>query len=255
MEFYGLLTDATGQADIALAREVLKRLAAAASAHGHPSLRNLVIAWNKMVQKVDHTPTVTTDAAAEFLAALEDPKLTSLGETEKKPPIVILPPGMPPLSTPPIVIKKSVAKPGLPNAAQAPTAAIGAPVAQGTPMVPRHYPSGQSHGRLVTSPADQEYQKPHRQQRAGAVGQAKLSWAHACSARTCWVLLGRGKETGERGFGSVSVHRGSGVGHLGRLHDRIPSPLCDAFIYSTVDWTGLPMDILIELVVRLVVVD
>ncbi|KAJ1284571.1 hypothetical protein BS78_03G214900 [Paspalum vaginatum] len=113
-----------------------------AQAHGRPSLRNLVITWNKMLQKeLDHTPTVKTDAAAAFLASLEDPKLTSLGETEKKPPIEILPPGMPPLSAPPIVIKKSGAKPGLPNAAQASNGPIGAPmvqgaaVPQGTPMI------------------------------------------------------------------------------------------------------------------------
>nr|CAB3473760.1 unnamed protein product [Digitaria exilis] len=168
-EFFDLIdaADATGQSDIA--REVLKRLAAAASvkgalhgqmlrglalrlanhgeltrlsAHGRPSLRNLVIAWNKMLQKeLDHTPTVKTDAAAAFLASLEDPKLTSLGETEKKPPIEILPPGMPPLSAPPIVIKNSGTKPGLPNAAQASNGPIGAPMVQGatapqgTPMV------------------------------------------------------------------------------------------------------------------------
>ncbi|KAF8675854.1 hypothetical protein HU200_047346 [Digitaria exilis] len=113
-----------------------------AQAHGRPSLRNLVIAWNKMLQKeLDHTPTVKTDAAAAFLASLEDPKLTSLGETEKKPPIEILPPGMPPLSAPPIVIKNSGTKPGLPNAAQASNGPIGAPMVQGatapqgTPMV------------------------------------------------------------------------------------------------------------------------
>ncbi|CAO2170829.1 unnamed protein product [Urochloa humidicola] len=112
-----------------------------AQAHGRPSLRNMVIAWNKMLQKeLDHTPTVKTDAAAAFLASLEDPKLTSLGETEKKPPIEILPPGMP-LSAPPIVIKKSGAKPGLPNAAQASNGPIGAPMVQGatapqgTPLV------------------------------------------------------------------------------------------------------------------------
>ncbi|WVZ69433.1 hypothetical protein U9M48_018220 [Paspalum notatum var. saurae] len=113
-----------------------------AQAHGRPSLRNLVITWNKMLQKeLDHTPTVKTDAAAAFLASLEDPKLTSLGETEKKPPIEILPPGMPPLSAPPIVIKKAGAKPGLPNAAQVSNGPIGAPmvqgaaVPQGTPMI------------------------------------------------------------------------------------------------------------------------
>ncbi|XP_062206368.1 uncharacterized protein LOC133908388 isoform X1 [Phragmites australis] len=111
-------------------------------AHGRPSLRNLVITWNKMLQKeLDRTPTVKTDAAAAFLASLEDPKLTSLGETEKKPPIEILPPGMPPLSAPPIIIKKAGAKPGVPNATQAPNGAISAPMAQGatvpqgTPMV------------------------------------------------------------------------------------------------------------------------
>ncbi|AQK97006.1 Transducin/WD40 repeat-like superfamily protein [Zea mays] len=106
-----------------------------AQAHGRPSLRNLVITWNKMLQKeLDHTPTVKTDAAAAFLASLEDPKLTSLGETEKKPPIEILPPGMPPLSAPPIVIKKSGTKPGLPNAVKASNGPIGAPMVQGAPM-------------------------------------------------------------------------------------------------------------------------
>jgi hypothetical protein len=88
-----------------------------------------------MLQKeLDHTPTVKTDAAAAFLASLEDPKLTSLGETEKKPPIEILPPGMPPLSAPPIVIKKSGTKPGLPNAVKASNGPIGAPMVQGAPM-------------------------------------------------------------------------------------------------------------------------
>nr|BAJ95941.1 predicted protein [Hordeum vulgare subsp. vulgare] len=105
-----------------------------AQAHGRPSLRSSVITWNKMLQKeLDHTPTVKTDAAAAFLASLEDPKLTSLGETEKKPPIEILPPGMPPLSAPPIIIKKAAAKPGLANASQ--TLNAGAPMNQGTPMV------------------------------------------------------------------------------------------------------------------------
>lgn len=79
-----------------------------AHAHGRPTLKNLVQAWNKMLQKeLEHTPTVKTDAAAAFLASLEDPKLTSLGEAPKKPPIEILPPGMASLSAPPITtIKK-----------------------------------------------------------------------------------------------------------------------------------------------------
>ncbi|KAI4999444.1 hypothetical protein ZWY2020_004033 [Hordeum vulgare] len=106
-----------------------------AQAHGRPSLRSSVITWNKMLQKeLDHTPTVKTDAAAAFLASLEDPKLTSLGETEKKPPIEILPPGMPPLSAPPIIIKKAAAKPGLANASQTLNAGPPAP-AQSTDEV------------------------------------------------------------------------------------------------------------------------
>lgn len=52
-----------------------------------------------MLQKeVEHAPSTKTDAAAAFLASLEEPKLTSLAEAGKKPPIEILPPGMPSLS-------------------------------------------------------------------------------------------------------------------------------------------------------------
>ncbi|KAG6728900.1 uncharacterized protein LOC122303981 isoform X1 [Carya illinoinensis] len=70
-----------------------------AHAHGRPTLKNLVQAWNKMLQKeVEHTSLAQTDAAAAFLASLEEPKLTSLGEAGKKPPIEILPPGMASLS-------------------------------------------------------------------------------------------------------------------------------------------------------------
>lgn len=60
-----------------------------------------------MLQKeLDHTPSGKTDAAAAFFASLEEPKLTSLAEAGKKPPIEILPPGMSSLSAPPISIKK-----------------------------------------------------------------------------------------------------------------------------------------------------
>ncbi|GAB4829434.1 hypothetical protein Ancab_019105 [Ancistrocladus abbreviatus] len=70
-----------------------------AHAHGRPTLRNLIEAWNKMLQKeIEHTRPTTTDATAAFLASLEDPKLPSLGEAGKKPPIEILPPGMTSLS-------------------------------------------------------------------------------------------------------------------------------------------------------------
>lgn len=67
-----------------------------AHAHGRPSLKNLIQVWNKMLQKeLESSPAaVKTDAAAAFLASLEEPKLTSLAEAGKKPPIEILPPGM-----------------------------------------------------------------------------------------------------------------------------------------------------------------
>ncbi|XP_022856521.1 uncharacterized protein LOC111377627 isoform X2 [Olea europaea var. sylvestris] len=66
-----------------------------AHAHGRPSLRNLVQAWNKILQKeMEHTPSTKMDAAAAFLASLEESKLTSLQDAAKKPPIEILPPGM-----------------------------------------------------------------------------------------------------------------------------------------------------------------
>ncbi|XP_010421309.1 PREDICTED: uncharacterized protein LOC104706783 isoform X1 [Camelina sativa] len=66
-----------------------------AHAHGRPTLKNLVQAWNKTLQKeVEQAPSSKTDAASAFLASLEDPKLTSLSDGSKKPPIEILPPGM-----------------------------------------------------------------------------------------------------------------------------------------------------------------
>ncbi|XP_008791407.2 uncharacterized protein LOC103708316 isoform X2 [Phoenix dactylifera] len=90
-----------------------------AHAHGRPTLNNLVQAWNKMLQKeLEHTPSAKTDAAAAFLASLEETKLTSLGEAGKKPPIEILPPGMASLSAPPITIKKP---PTSTTSTQAPT--------------------------------------------------------------------------------------------------------------------------------------
>lgn len=48
-----------------------------------------------MLQKEkEHGPSTKTDAASAFLASLEEPKLTSLADAAKKPPIEILPPGM-----------------------------------------------------------------------------------------------------------------------------------------------------------------
>ncbi|KAK4339811.1 hypothetical protein RND71_041273 [Anisodus tanguticus] len=90
-------------------------------AHGRPSMRTLVQAWNKMLQKeMEHTPSTKTDAAAAFLASLEGPKLTSLADAAKKPPIEILPPGMASLygpnpgQTKPLLGKQGLAQPGKP---------------------------------------------------------------------------------------------------------------------------------------------
>ncbi|KAK9291549.1 hypothetical protein L1049_019497 [Liquidambar formosana] len=109
-----------------------------AHAHGRPTLKNLVQAWNKMLQKeTEHTPSTKTDAAAAFLASLEEPKLTSLAEAGKKPPIEILPPGMPSLSAAISVQKKPVPAtqssqqpPGKPLLIEAPPTAtpVSAPV-------------------------------------------------------------------------------------------------------------------------------
>lgn len=108
-----------------------------AHAHGRPTLKNLVQAWNKMLQKeIEHTPSTKTDAAAAFLASLEEPKLTSLAEAGKKPPIEILPPGMLSLSAPISVQKKPVPaiqgsqqQPGKPLLLEAPptTTSVSAP--------------------------------------------------------------------------------------------------------------------------------
>ncbi|XP_060167461.1 uncharacterized protein LOC132598543 isoform X1 [Lycium barbarum] len=92
-----------------------------AHAHGRPSMRTLVQAWNKTLQKeMEHTPSMKTDAAAAFLASLEGPKLTSLADAAKKPPIEILPPGMASLYGPnpgqpkPLLGKPGLAQPGKP---------------------------------------------------------------------------------------------------------------------------------------------
>ncbi|XP_038688896.1 uncharacterized protein LOC119988064 isoform X2 [Tripterygium wilfordii] len=78
-----------------------------AHAHGRPTLKNVVQAWNIMLQKeVEHTLLTKTDAAAAFMASLEEPKLTSLAEAGRKPPIEILPPGMPSLSASTITVQK-----------------------------------------------------------------------------------------------------------------------------------------------------
>ncbi|KAL8222859.1 hypothetical protein R6Q57_020258 [Mikania cordata] len=81
-----------------------------AHAHGRTTLRTLVQAWNKTLQKeMEHETTTKTDAASAFLASLEEPKLTSLADAAKKPPIEILPPGMPSIDAPlPGIQKKAM---------------------------------------------------------------------------------------------------------------------------------------------------
>ncbi|KAL4187528.1 hypothetical protein AMTRI_Chr09g19440 [Amborella trichopoda] len=68
-------------------------------AHGRPSLKSLVQAWNTMLQKeLSNIPTFKlVKLDLQSAASLEEPKLTSLAEAGKKPPIEILPPGMPSL--------------------------------------------------------------------------------------------------------------------------------------------------------------
>ncbi|KAG9448062.1 hypothetical protein H6P81_014190 [Aristolochia fimbriata] len=111
-----------------------------AHAHGRPTLKSLVEAWNKTLQKeLEHTPSTKTDATAAFLASLEAPKLTSLAEAAKKPPIEILPPGMPSLAAtmaiqkkPPPALQGSPQQPSAPLQLEAPPGS--APPTSGPPM-------------------------------------------------------------------------------------------------------------------------
>ncbi|KAK4424471.1 TSET complex member tstF [Sesamum alatum] len=91
-----------------------------AHAHGRPTLRSLVQAWNKTLQKeLEHTPATKMDAAAAFLASLEESKITSLQDAAKKPPIEILPPGMASLYGPnPGQLGPKKPVPALPNSQQ-----------------------------------------------------------------------------------------------------------------------------------------
>ncbi|KAG6771523.1 hypothetical protein POTOM_022892 [Populus tomentosa] len=99
-----------------------------AHAHGRPTLKNLVQAWNKMLQKeIDHAPSKKIDAASAFLASLEEPKLTSLTEAGKKPPIEILPPGMPSLSA--LITTQRKPTPGIQSSQQKPLQLEGPPTA------------------------------------------------------------------------------------------------------------------------------
>ncbi|CAI0628285.1 unnamed protein product [Linum tenue] len=99
-----------------------------AHAHGRPTLKNLVQAWNKVLQKeVEHTPSTKTDAAAAFLASLEEPKFTSLADAGKKPPIEILPPGMPSLTG--LITTQKKPAPGTLGAQKQQTPPNGAPAA------------------------------------------------------------------------------------------------------------------------------
>ncbi|KAF2309055.1 hypothetical protein GH714_000288 [Hevea brasiliensis] len=91
-----------------------------AHAQGRPTLKNLVQAWNKMLQKeLEHGPSTKTDAAAAFLASLEEPKLTSLADAGKIPPLEILPPGMPSLSA--LITNQKKPGPGTQSSQQQPS--------------------------------------------------------------------------------------------------------------------------------------
>ncbi|KAF7804999.1 transcription initiation factor TFIID subunit 5 [Senna tora] len=108
-----------------------------AHAHGRPTLMSMAQAWNQMLQRaVEPTKSHKTDATAAFLASLEEPKLTTLAEAGKKPPIEVLPPGMVSLSAP-ISIQKKPA-PAAQNSQQQPAKplALEAPPPPTTTSVP-----------------------------------------------------------------------------------------------------------------------
>ena len=163
-------------------------------AHGRPTLKNLVQAWNKMLQKeVEHTPSTKTDAASAFLASLEEPKLTSLGEAGKKPPIEILPPGMTSLSVSISVQKKpappnqnSQQQPGKQLLLEAPpaTATVSAPLqsdstpvsapsqSESTQASVSALPQSESTPAPVSSPLQSESSEPVLDNRAPAAASA-----------------------------------------------------------------------------------
>ncbi|KAF2318308.1 hypothetical protein GH714_004796 [Hevea brasiliensis] len=144
-----------------------------AHAHGRPTLKNLVQAWNKMLQKgVEHSPSTKTDAAAAFLASLEEPKLTSLADAGKKPTLEILPPGMPSLSA--LVTGQKKPGPGTQSSQQqaskplqleAPPAVISEPAtasitAPTTAIAPENAPSS-SMVDVEIAPPQSEAGEPH----------------------------------------------------------------------------------------------
>ncbi|CAK9309854.1 unnamed protein product [Citrullus colocynthis] len=109
-----------------------------AHAHGRPTLKSLVESWNKMLQKeMEHTSSEKTDATAAFFASLEEPKLTSLADAGKKPPIEILPPGMPTLSSSILGPKKPT--PGAQGALQQPAKQL---LLEAPPANPQPMPDG-----------------------------------------------------------------------------------------------------------------
>lgn len=91
-----------------------------------------------MLQKeMEHTSSEKTDATAAFFASLEEPKLTSLADAGKKPPIEILPPGMPTLSSSILGPKKPT--PGAQGALQQPAKQL---LLEAPPANPQPPPDG-----------------------------------------------------------------------------------------------------------------
>ncbi|KAJ6828486.1 uncharacterized protein M6B38_362005 [Iris pallida] len=138
-----------------------------AHAHGRPSLRSLAQAWNKMLQKeLEPTTSVKTDAASAFLASLEEPKLTSLAEAGKKPPIEILPPGMASLTAPPITIKKTTPAPAAQSLPQPQPGqplmleAAPPPAAEQPPITPTEQPPPAAASETVGSPNTEPASSP-----------------------------------------------------------------------------------------------
>ncbi|KAI4349840.1 hypothetical protein L6164_010389 [Bauhinia variegata] len=127
-----------------------------AHAHGRPTSKNLVQAWNQMLQReVEPTPSQKTDATAAFLASLEEPKLSSLAEAGKKPPIEILPPGMVSLSAPISLQKKPVSS-AAPNSnlQQPPAKPLALEAAPTTTVAP---PSASEQSESATAPVNDSH--------------------------------------------------------------------------------------------------
>lgn len=196
-------------------------------AHGRPTLRSLAQAWNKMLQReLEPTAHVKTDAATAFLASLEEPKLTTLAEAGKKPPIEILPPGMASLTAPPITIKK-------PAGAQVPTltqpakplmleAGAPTPTSGEQPPVPGEQPAApadQPPATLAEAPAGSQSAAP-----ASSQGVSQVSSPDATAASSLDAVLASSQNAPTESSPPATVANSLTAGHEGT---ELPTPAAE----------------------------